>query len=224
MKNMQQSKAIQSATAAQTRDTSAVLDTAKRQQLMEGARRAFLEHGFDGASVGDIVRAAGISKGTLYAYFPSKEKLFETLIFEDKRKQAEAACIVDEADEDVARVLTKLGTGLLEMLSQPEAVAFVRIVIGAAGKFPEIGRAFYEAGAMYGNARLAAYLRRMSAKGLLTIDEPERAARQFSDLCKSGIHVQMLFGCSSEPPSKAEIERNVESAVFVFMKAYGRQG
>jgi AcrR family transcriptional regulator len=220
MEDVQDTKNMES-TVQSAREAPAVLDTAKRQQLMDGARRAFLEHGFDGASVGDIVRAAGISKGTLYAYFPSKEKLFETLIFEDKRKQAEAACILDESDDDVARVLTKLGINLVDMLSRPEAVAFVRIVIGAAGKFPEIGRAFYEAGAVYGTARLANYLRRMTAKGLLAIDDPERAARQFSDLCKSGLHGQMLFGYTSEPPSKAEMERNVASAVHVFMKAYG---
>src|SRR3974390_122989 len=52
-------------------------DNAKRQQIMEGARRIFLRDGFDGASIGDIVRAAGVSKGTLYAYFPGKEMLFE---------------------------------------------------------------------------------------------------------------------------------------------------
>ena len=65
-------------------------DTAKRQQILEGARRIFLQDGFDGASIGDIVRAAGVSKGTVYAYFPSKEKLFEALMVEDRRNQAEA--------------------------------------------------------------------------------------------------------------------------------------
>lgn len=222
MEDVQELKGMMAATQ-NTRDAPAALDTAKRQQLMEGARRVFLEHGFDGASVGDIVRAAGISKGTLYAYFPSKEKLFETLVFEDKRKQAEAACILDEADEDVARVLFTLGTSLLDMMRQPETVAFVRIVIGAAAKFPEIGRAFYEAGPAYGIARLAAYLRRMTDRGLLDIADHEHAANQFMDLCKSGIHVRMLFCSVSGLPSKAEIERNVESAVFVFLKAYGKQ-
>src|SRR5262245_57788790 len=51
-------------------------DSAKRRQILDGARRVFLEHGFDGASVNDIVRATGVSKGTIYAYFPSKERLF----------------------------------------------------------------------------------------------------------------------------------------------------
>jgi AcrR family transcriptional regulator len=199
----------------------APLDTAKRQQLMDGARRAFLEHGFDGASIGDIVRAAGISKGTLYAYFPSKEKLFETLIIEDRRKHSEGVCIRDHATDDVPAELARLGRNLLNMLSQPETLAFVRIVIAASAKFPEMGRAYYEAGPVQGIARLADYLRHMSEKGLLDTPEPEHAARQFLDLCKSGIHVRMLLGCGPRPEPE-EIERNVDSAVAVFMKAYGR--
>ena len=208
----------------QVPEGSPAMDTAKRQQLMDGARRAFLERGFDGASIGDIVRAAGISKGTLYAYFPSKEKLFETLVIEDKRKQAEAVCIIDESDDDVVRVLTKLGHNLLDMLRQPENLAFVRIVIGASAQFPEIGRAFYEAGPAVGIARLANYLRRLTSKGVLDVEEPERAARQYMDLCKSGIYSRMLFGYASEPPSREQMTRNVESALTVFLKAYGAPG
>jgi AcrR family transcriptional regulator len=208
-------------TQAVDRDASPTLDTAKRQQLMDGARRVFLEHGFDGASVGDIVRAAGISKGTLYAYFPSKEKLFETLVFEDKRKQAEAACLLYDSDDDPRRMLTTLGTTLIEMLVQPENVAMVRIVIGASAKFPEIGQAFYEAGAGYGIARLAEYLARMTKEGVLNTPDPERAARHFLDLCKSGMYVCQLFGRTTDLPTREEIDRNVEAAVEVFFKAYG---
>ena len=197
-----------------------ILDTAKRQQLMDGARRVFLEHGFDGASVGDIVRAAGISKGTLYAYFPSKEKLFETLVFEDKRKQAEVVCLLDESDEDIVRVLTKLGTSLVDMLGKPEHLALVRIVIGAAGKFPEIGRAFYEAGPRYGIDRLAQYLRKMTEKGVLNVPDAELGARQFLALCKAGCHVQLLLSCM-DAPSQQEIDETVKSAVAMFLKAYG---
>ncbi len=205
-------------------DNAAALDTAKRQQLMDGARRAFLENGFDGASIGDIVRAAGISKGTLYAYFPSKEKLFETLVIEDKRKQAEAVCVIEETEDDVVRVLRKLGHSLVDMLRQPDNLAFVRIVIAASAKFPEIGRAFYEAGAAVGIARLANYLRRMTANGVLEVEDAERAARQYMDLCKSGIHARMLFGYASEPLSREEISQNIESALTVFLKAYGAPG
>ena len=53
---------------------------AKRRQIMDGARTVFLAGGFDGASMNDVARAAGVSKGTLYAYFNSKDELFEAII------------------------------------------------------------------------------------------------------------------------------------------------
>ncbi|MBD0354642.1 MAG: helix-turn-helix transcriptional regulator, partial [Rubrobacteraceae bacterium] len=49
---------------------------AKRDQILDGARRVFLRDGFAGASTDDIAAEAGVSKRTLYAYYPSKEDLF----------------------------------------------------------------------------------------------------------------------------------------------------
>jgi TetR/AcrR family transcriptional repressor of mexJK operon len=49
---------------------------AKRDQILTGARRVFLRDGFAGASTDAIAAEAGVSKRTLYAYYPSKEDLF----------------------------------------------------------------------------------------------------------------------------------------------------
>jgi len=48
-------------------------ESAKRRQIIDGACRMFLAQGFDAASMGAIAREAGVSKGTLYVYFKSKE-------------------------------------------------------------------------------------------------------------------------------------------------------
>ena len=69
-------------------ETGAV-DSAKARQILDGARTVFLAQGFDAASMNDIAREAGVSKGTIYSYFPSKDALFAALIREDKRQQAE---------------------------------------------------------------------------------------------------------------------------------------
>src|ERR1700722_56529 len=66
---------------------------AKRRQIMEGAWAVFMAAGFDGASMNDVARVAGVSKGTLYVYFDSKEKLFEALIREERRRQAERLAV-----------------------------------------------------------------------------------------------------------------------------------
>ena len=189
---------------------------------MEGARRVFLHDGFDGASVGDIVRAAGVSKGTLYAYFPSKEKLFEALIVEDRRKQAEALFSLDENDQDVVRVLRRLGKTFLDMLLSPDNLDFLRIVVGASTKFPQLGKVFFEAGPCHGTDRLACYLSRLTAQGILVIEDPQLAARQFLDLCKTGIHLRMMLG-DRVAPAPEEVERNLDSAIKVFLAAYGKE-
>src|SRR5712671_7375312 len=84
-------------------------DRDKRRQIMEGARAVFLAQGFDAASMNDIARKAGVSKGTLYVYFDSKEALFVAITDEQCHKQAESVFELDEADRDVAGVLTRLG-------------------------------------------------------------------------------------------------------------------
>jgi AcrR family transcriptional regulator len=48
----------------------------RRRQLLEAGTRVFTERSYDDASMADVARAAGISKGLLYHYFPSKRDLF----------------------------------------------------------------------------------------------------------------------------------------------------
>ena len=74
-------------------------DSAKRRQIIEGARAVFLAQGFDAASMSDIARKAGVSKGTLYVYFKSKEELFEAIAEEQCRMQAEGVFVLDSADQ-----------------------------------------------------------------------------------------------------------------------------
>lgn len=201
-------------------DKSSLHDTAKRRQILDGARLAFLEHGFDGASMGDIVMASGVSKATVYAYFQSKEQLFETLILEQRRSQAEQTFALDPADHDVRQVLTVLGVSFMDLMTRPETVQILRIVIAAAGKFPEIGRAFFEAGPECGRQRLTTYLEAQVAAGVLAIPQPSHAALQFMELCKAGILVPMLMSVKAEC-SQADRAATVARAVDVFMAAYG---
>jgi AcrR family transcriptional regulator len=192
---------------------------AKRRQVMDGARAVFLSAGFDGASMNDIARAAGVSKGTLYAYFDSKEQLFEALIREERGQQAERLCAFPADPSDPGAQLRGFGRRLVEMMARPETVAQVRVVIAATGKFPRLGQVFYEAGPHYGVQKLAARLHAFVESGALEIADTERAARQFIDLCLSGVHKRLLFGVvDSVAPN--EIDDAVDAALDVFLKAY----
>ena len=192
------------------------LESAKRDQILNGARRCFLAQGFDGASMNDIVKAAGVSKGTVYAYFSSKEKLFEALVFRDRRFQAEQTVVIEGPERPIAEVLYDLGVRFVTLLQSDESIAYVRMVAAAAEKFPEIGQAFYQAGPAYANAKIAAYLKSKMADGTLRISDAELAATQFAELVLCGVIKPKLF-CAEQIAPRYEVEHVVRSGIAVFL-------
>ena len=191
-------------------------DTAKRQQILDGARRCFLSHGFDGASINDIVKNAGVSKGTLYAYFPSKEKLFEVLVYQDRRLQAEQSTIIIDDGRPVSEVLHDLGLRMVQLISSDASIAQVRTVVASAAKFPEIGRSFYAAGPAFAIAKIAAYLADRMDSGELTRVDPELAAIQFIDLISGALHKPLLFNAQNLT-TKRTAEEVVSAGVALFL-------
>jgi AcrR family transcriptional regulator len=196
-------------------------DSAKRRQIMDGASKVFLTQGFDGASMGGIARAAGVSKGTLYVYFDSKEKLFEATTHEACAAQAEGVFSFDPADHDVQAVLTRTGRGFINFLARPGGMSPLRTVISIAERMPEIGAEFYDTGPAKGIARLREYLEAQVAAGVLAIEDCEVAAAQFIDACGATVLRQLLFN-ARPAPSDERVDYAVGIAVRVFMKAYGR--
>lgn len=193
----------------------------KARQILDGARRVFLADGFDSASMNEIARVAGVSKGTLYVYFESKQALFAALIRDERRQQAEQLTPLDEGWPDVAATLRAYGVALMKRMTHADVVAQVRIVIAVAPKFPEIGRAFYESGPMHGRDRLAAFLDRQMRAGRLRTSDPLTAATQFLQLCQGDRYKELMF-CVADSVSAADIEDMASTAVAAFMAAYGR--
>jgi AcrR family transcriptional regulator len=191
----------------------------KRSQIIEGARAVFLAQGFDAASMGEIARKAGVSKGTLYVYFDSKERLFEAVVEDERRGQAEQVFSLDASDADVGAVLTRLGKAFVAFLCQPEAISPVRTVISIAERMPELGRSFYESGPQCGISRLAAYLDSQVAAGVLEVEDTEVAAAQFLESCTSTMLKPLLFNIGVAP-TEARIAHVVGIAVRTFLAAY----
>jgi len=195
-------------------------DTAKRRQIVQGARSIFLQHGFDAASMNDIARAAGVSKGTLYVYFTNKEQLFEAIVHQECQVHAEATFNLDHGDRDVAGVLARLGSAYIGFLCKPEKASALRIVVAIADRMPEIGRCFYETGPAVGIAKLAAYLKAQTEAGVLAVGDCHLAAAQFLDACQSTLFKPVLFNFRDAPDADA-IAHVVGTAVQTFMRAYG---
>lgn len=194
-------------------------DNLKRRQIVDGARRVFLARGFDAASMADIAKEAGVSKGTLYVYFKNKEELFGAIVQQECCHHAEGAFRLDAADHDVEAVLTRVGTDFLHFLCNANKASSLRIVIAIADRMPEIGKTFYETGPMVGIGRVRDYLEAQVAAGVLAIDDCEIAAGQFLDACQSTLFKPVLFNFGP-PPSEARIAKVVGMAVTMMLAAY----
>ncbi|MCC7274512.1 MAG: TetR/AcrR family transcriptional regulator [Alphaproteobacteria bacterium] len=194
-------------------------ETDRRAGIIEIAHAAFLADGYAATSMSAIAARLGGSKGTLYNYFPSKEDLFVAVI--ETRCEEIMAFIYEVELEggDFAQALNRLGRRFLGFALGEEAIATYRLVTAESGRFPEVGRALYERGFQRGIARLAAYFERAVEQGHLRAGDLRRAAEQFFDLCKSGLHHRRLWNVSPMA-GEEEIAAHVGGAVETFLAAY----
>jgi AcrR family transcriptional regulator len=194
-------------------------DSAKRRQIIDGACRIFLAQGFDAASMGSIAREAGVSKGTLYVYFKSKDELFEAIVEEQCQWQASQVFSFDE-QADVGSELRRLGEQLTWMLCRrPGGISPLRTVIAISDRMPELGAKFYQSGPARGIASLRRYLETKVAQGILQPHDCEVAAAQFIDACVSLTFKPMLFGAAGAP-TDSQVAYVVDVAVHTFLAAY----
>ncbi|MDX8480292.1 TetR/AcrR family transcriptional regulator [Mesorhizobium sp. VK24D] len=196
-------------------------DPIKRAQIIEGARRVFIDKGFEAASMNDITREAGVSKGTIYVYFANKEELFEALIEEERGTIFKNMYDVLDHADDLRETLVKFGKVLVMKITSAKVIQAQRTVIGASDRIPELGARFYERGPKRGHDKVATFLNAAVERGLLKIDDVDLAAYQLTDLCLAGLFRQCIFSYRSKAPTQTEIDHVVRSGVNVFLKAYG---
>jgi len=116
----------------------------RHRSLLATAFRLFLEKGWDGVSVEEISRQSGVAKGFIYARYTDKGALFVEAI---ERLMADAIGTLHLAEplpDDVVQGLYAFGRKLLDLVLQPEALAFHRQFIADAGRFPELAKLFVE--------------------------------------------------------------------------------
>ncbi|MBL4768502.1 MAG: TetR/AcrR family transcriptional regulator [Rhodobacteraceae bacterium] len=192
----------------------------KFSQVLEGARQVFMADGFEGASVDDIARAAGVSKATLYSYFPDKRLLFMEVAQTECARMADNALELIDPTQPPHLVLKIAATQIVSLLLSDFAQRIFRICVAESDRFPELGRSFYASGPEMGRERMSEYLREAIERGELKIDDVTMAAEQFSELCKVKLWTRAVFGIQTEF-SQAEIDEVAGHAVEMFMARYG---
>ena len=202
-----------------TASAAAIRKGRKFDQVLDGARTVFLRDGYEGASVDDIAAEAGVSKATLYSYFPDKRVLFVEVAKAECRRQADEAEVLVTLTAPPDCVLPVAARRIIDFMLSDIGRAANRICIAESERFPELGRAFYASGPALVRDRLASYLNGAVARGELVIDDVFLAADQFAELCKADIFPSLIFGIKTDF-TPAERDRVARGAVEMFLARY----
>lgn len=192
---------------------------ARRKAFLAAAGELFLEHGYGGVTMQDIVRRTGGSLATLYRCFGNKEGLFAAIVSEVAEEIV--APLLDESltRRPPADALSLLGAHFLRRMLDPTALAWHRMVVAEGARHPQLREALFRNGPGRVRELLADYLLRQAASGTLRLDDPVLAAEHFFGLVKAGVHMPAICG---EPLDldDAAISAHVAAAVHTFLHGY----
>lgn len=194
-------------------------DAAKRQAVLDAARRLFSGHGLDGTSMDQIAAEAGVSKLTVYNHFGDKENLFAEVVRSFCDNELPRRVFEPRAGETPRQTLLRIGHAFFAMMMSPEAIAGHRILSTPQLAGSSLSALFWEAGPQRIQRGLSDLLAVYAEQGVLRIDDIPRAASQFFTLIKGEPHAQQLFGfsCSGRQYSADE---HVAGTVDMFLRAY----
>ncbi|WP_336216261.1 TetR/AcrR family transcriptional regulator [Nonomuraea sp. LPB2021202275-12-8] len=193
----------------------------KRQAILAGALTVFARDGYTRASIDAISAEAGVSTRTIYNHFTDKPELFQAVIQESAARAADAEIAIIDRH---LRKITDLESDLIEfgrdwvtpMPDYADHFALVRQVNAETGHIPqEAIDAWREIGPLRVRRELAGHLRGLGERGLLRIDDPERAA----------LHLMLLVSAASPAlgagaPTEEEIAEMVTAGVRTFLHGH----
>jgi TetR/AcrR family transcriptional repressor of mexJK operon len=198
----------------------------KRRAIVEAGTTLFLRHGYRGTSMDEIAAVAEVSKQTVYKHFADKKSLFSEIVtstVEEVAKPVHDEVLELQDSGDLEADLRRLARRLLERVMQPRILQLRRLVIGEAGRFPELGRTFHEEGPGRTMAALATVFERLADRGVLRPGDPLLAAAHFNWLVMSiPLNRAMLLG-EDEPPASAELDQYADAGVRAFLAAYAQR-
>ena len=192
-----------------------------RARILEAAAEMFRTQGYD-VSMENIAGAAGVSKQTLYNQFDNKEALFKEMIA-DRAAMMRAPLNASALTRHPRDMLTDVARQYYMHACGAHEIGYYRMIVGASQQFPDIGKAYYEAGPKLMLDALSQWMAREERLGRLdTGGDPQLAAEHFLSLITGHVETKGLLGLPIEM-SSAEIERRARFCSDVFMRAFGPQ-
>lgn len=105
---------------------------ARRAEILEAARVVFADHGCDGASMQDVARAAGVSAGNIYRYFPSKEALIFSVCEDSEEINRINFAAANHENVSPLGVLFEIGDETFASFAEPLALQSTMLILESA--------------------------------------------------------------------------------------------
>lgn len=150
-------------------------------EIVEAALAVFAEKGFAAAKLDEIARRAGVSKGALYLYFPTKEALFRAVV-----EQAIAPNVrglrdmLEQHPGPFRELLSTVVEQLAGLVAVPPVGGVAKMVIGEARNFPELARVWHDELVSRALGALAAAIAAAQARGEVRAGDPRAYALQLA--------------------------------------------
>ena len=163
---------------------------ARPPEILDAALAVFAQKGFAATRLDDVAAKAGITKGTIYFYFDSKQALFEALARQSVGAQieqikAQLAAFPGSTPELLRLVLSTMG----HFITTSDRVVLPRLVLAEAANFPKLAEFWRREVIDSGIGLMSGIIRRGIERGEFCEIEPQHAAR----LCVAPMLIIMLW-------------------------------
>jgi len=193
------------------------------ERILDAAKRVFLDHGFEGATIDEIAEEARAGKPTIYARFPNKKALFAAVVSRKVRENTKPERIAATGSTTEER-LKGLATAVIDRNLASDTLGLMRVTVAEARRFPDLASSVSRMAREHGNeavAQLLGELSRTEDLGALPAFAPDRltaTARRFLDAILLPIIIRALFG-EDLAVLRAEIGPHVSQSVPFFLAA-----
>ena len=187
-------------------------------KILASARDLFLSKGYSAVSMESIARESKTSKATAYAHYKTKENLFLAVLDIEIQRINAGVLDIDRGSSNVPATLRRISQNFISVFLIERTFTFQRTVVGAVPLLPGLGKSVYCKGPTKVMNDFASYLTEASRKGLLKIDDPDLAARQFFALIR--LNIDNMGILAMKLPTRDRLEHYAESAIAMFIRYY----
>ncbi|MFN3388929.1 MAG: TetR/AcrR family transcriptional regulator [Allosphingosinicella sp.] len=190
---------------------------ARPSEIVEAARATFVEHGFAATRVEEIARRAGVSKGTVYLYFPTKEALFEAVVRENVLPVLDRAATMLAADTETpapVQLRFLLETMYRELVGT-ERKRLLHLIVAEGPRFPWLSEFYHREFVSRGMALLRTVIERGAARGELAPNGLDR----FPKIIVAPAILAALYAILFGPHEPLDLDAYCEAHLQAVLKA-----